>query len=40
MEVGFDIQADMISIHFTATYDACTSCWVFVNRDELVFGSS
>ena len=40
MAVGFEIQAGMISIHFTATYDAYTSCCVFINRVKLVFDSS
>ena len=40
MEVGFEVQAYIISIHFAAAYDACTSSCTFVNRSELVFGTS
>ena len=31
----FEVHADMMSIPFTAIYDACASYYVFVNR---VFG--
>ena len=40
MEICFEVQVDVICIHFTANYDACASYCVFVNRAELVFGIS
>lgn len=40
MEVGFKVQADMVYIQFTTDDDARTSSCMFVNRTELVFGST
>ena len=39
MEVSLKVQADMVSSQFTTADDTCTSCCMFVNRFELVFGS-
>lgn len=40
VQVGFEIQANMVSIYFTVAYDACTPCCMFADRAEFMHCST